>query len=204
LTASGEEINHDLTPRRRVIMLLQMFIDIGNQSEQKKSPIPKRKFYDREEFNVVVGMFGIFVGGCLLFLQQNGIWCFVGGFIAITGMYFLYKDYADAAQKIKNPSPEKHLISNKKRTIMKNIAILQSLLIIGLLVWAIFSVAQDKNDNDKWIPILLFLFLLVSQIFNIFALRINANQDSKSWLGLYFERKKLEEKKKIENLTKKN
>jgi len=130
-------------------MLLQMFIDVGNQSEQKKPPIPKRKFYDREEFNVVVGMFGIFVGGCLLFLQQNEIGHFVGGFIAITGIYFLYKDYADTAQKIKNPSPEEQLISNNKQTIMKNIAIVQSLLIIGLVVWGIFSVAQDKNDNDK-------------------------------------------------------
>jgi len=89
----------------------------------------------------------------------------------------------------------------EKITMPRKIAIFQSIVLIGFIIFGICAIANDKNDNERWMIVSILFAVLVGQIFNIAALWIDPIHKTTSWLALFLERKRLEEKKKIENLT---
>ena len=104
------------------------------------------------------------------------------------------KMYADEIRREKKAKKE-------KITMPRKIAIFQSIVLIGFIIFGICAIANDKNDNERWMIVSILFVVLAGQIFNITALWIDPIHKTASWLALYLERKRLEEKKKIENLT---
>jgi hypothetical protein len=103
------------------------------------------------------------------------------------------KKYAEEIRKKNKPPQTKSSMPTKISTV-------QSILLIGLIIFLICSCAiYDKNQPEKEFIILGLLLLGAGQVLNIIALHNQPTQ--KSLLGLYLERKRLEEQKKIENLT---
>ena len=76
---------------------------------------------------------------------------------------------------------------------MKIIALVANALLLGFIIYLLFAKGMP-NGNEIWIVILLALV----PILNIYAIRSSTGDD---WISLWFRRKALEEKKKIERLT---
>jgi hypothetical protein len=75
---------------------------------------------------------------------------------------------------------------------MRTVAILFNLLLIGTVI---FLLAKDGVPKGN--EVLLLIPLIFAPIFSLIAI-LGANE---SWLSLYFKRKALEEKQKIDQLT---
>lgn len=75
---------------------------------------------------------------------------------------------------------------------MKPIAIVLNLLLIAATIY-LFATKGAPNKDEIFIVIMLF----AAPISSLVALSLKGGE---SWLGLYFKRKALEEKKKIEDL----
>lgn len=78
---------------------------------------------------------------------------------------------------------------------MRIVAIIANLISLGL---SIFLVIDELNYIDGW-TILIFSVFILTPIISIIALIIS-RRGGKSFIGLWFARKALEEKKKIEKL----
>jgi len=76
---------------------------------------------------------------------------------------------------------------------MRIIALIGNILVIGFVIYELF-VEGMPHGNDIWIVVLVILL----PILNIYAIRSNVGED---WISLWFRRKALEEKKKIERLN---
>lgn len=76
---------------------------------------------------------------------------------------------------------------------MKWLAILANVILLAFLCYMLIEQGMP-NDDEFYLVILLF----TAPILSMWALFISP---SESWLGLYFKRKALEEKKKIQELN---
>ena len=77
---------------------------------------------------------------------------------------------------------------------MKWTAVIFNLLLIAMVVFLIITEGVPDGEDVFFVAL-----LLAAPISSLFALLIG---DEESWIGLYFKRKALEEKNKIESLDK--
>ncbi|HCS27457.1 MAG TPA: hypothetical protein DIW43_08375 [Spongiibacteraceae bacterium] len=75
---------------------------------------------------------------------------------------------------------------------MKILAILANIALLILVAYILYE--QGMPNGEEW---MLFIPMTAAPILNMVALFANTED---SWLALYFRRKALEEKKKIEDL----
>lgn len=71
---------------------------------------------------------------------------------------------------------------------------------VGWMLFFIFMILKEGAPEDISTVFLIFLMGFVMPMINIIALSDKGKSNSKSLLGLYFERKSLEERQKIEKL----
>lgn len=76
---------------------------------------------------------------------------------------------------------------------MKWIAIVLNVILIATIIY----LSATKGGPDKE-SMFIFVLILAAPVFSIVALSLKVSQ---SWLWLYFKRKALEEKQKIEKLN---
>ena len=81
---------------------------------------------------------------------------------------------------------------------MKIFAIIIDVIWLGVIVWTFVTEGGQRQTADIWIFVLIVLTLL----FNVVAFLAGAGLES--WISLFFQRKALEEKKKIEALNSKD
>jgi len=80
---------------------------------------------------------------------------------------------------------------------MKTIAILFNLLLLVFLSILIFEEGVPDFTNFGWYEIIGTFLLFFTPIISIFVIR----KEGQDWLSLYFKRKALEEKKKIDQMN---
>ena len=81
---------------------------------------------------------------------------------------------------------------------MKLFAIILNVIWLGVVVWAFTSESGKPQPTD----ILIFVLVVLTLIFNVVAFLVGSGLES--WISLFFQRKTLEEKKKIEALNSKD
>ncbi len=70
--------------------------------------------------------------------------------------------------------------------------------VLAFIGFGFLFVVEWPHRDDEWI---IFPFVVVFFVVNLFALYVSqSSSNSDNWLSLYFERKRLEEKKKIDQL----
>ncbi len=77
-------------------------------------------------------------------------------------------------------------------SILRTIVILAN---IGVFVWLIWLSTVEGVSGSGWFPFLALLLLIMMNLYFIIF-----KQDDGSWIGLFFKRKTLEERKKIDDL----
>ena len=78
--------------------------------------------------------------------------------------------------------------------MFKTIAILLNIILLG---WVLYMSITEGFSGARGVDILLILLLFLFPIINILAIKTLCRDN---WITLYFKRKALEEKKKIEEL----
>jgi hypothetical protein len=83
---------------------------------------------------------------------------------------------------------------------MKSIAVIFNVFLLILTIYALIIEKVNIKNTELYVLLLITLSIAVP-IFNI-AIISSFKRDRKGWISLYFQRKALEEQKKIETMNK--
>ena len=82
---------------------------------------------------------------------------------------------------------------------MRNIAIIANVILLGVSIWLSIDEMSGGLDAEELFFISIFL---ITPVLSLIVL-VSTNRTADSWISLWFKRKALEEKKKIEELSSK-